>query len=345
MMDELNPEKEPAGQPAPGVPAEVPSTAQARSPRRLYPYLVAASFLVGVATSYLIWGGAEPQPVTVVQSQPAAATSSAGETHVQDSQMAELVSQVNSADGYTLPIRYGDLGPRLIQAGVIDYDAFAALYAEAGTPLSQDQVAALQSGSNAPVVITAEDARFLLNFFWAVGLANKNPILTDGLMVQQSEGQIDRFASTGGWGLASKPVTEIYASLDLIPLTEQQQQLVEQVASVIYRPCCNNPTHFPDCNHGMAMLGILELMASKGATADQMFTAAKYVNAFWFPQQTVETAIYLKNTQNVDFVDADARLVVGRNFSSGAGSAQVHQALQTAGLLEQAPGSGNGCAN
>ena len=164
-------------------------------------------------------------------------------------------------------------------------------------------------------------------------------------MVQQSEGQVERFASTGGWTLATKPITELYASLNLIPLTADQQKLVEEVAAAIYRPCCDNHTLFPDCNHGMAMLGILELMASQGATADEMFDAAKYINAYWFPQQTLETAIYLQVTENTDFASADARRVVSDQFSSGSGSARVHQALQAKGLLEQSPNQGGSCAN
>ena len=154
-----------------------------------------------------------------------------------------------------------------------------------------------------------------------------------------------KFASTGGWTLATKPITELYASLDLIPLTAEQQQRVEEVAAAVYRPCCNNPTLFPDCNHGMAMLGLLELMASQGASTDQMFEAAKYINAFWFPQQNLETALYLKANQNVNFEDANARLVTGAEFSSGSGFASTHQQLQTSGLLPQAPQQGGSCVN
>ena len=42
------------------------------------------------------------------------------------------------------------------------------------------------------------------------------------------------------------------------------------------------------------MLGILEMMASQNATADEMFAAAKYINAYWFPDQALEAAIYLQ---------------------------------------------------
>ena len=284
-------------------------------------------FLLGLGSGYLKWG----------QDETAEAR--------QQEQLAALHEQVNPPDGFALSVSYGSLGPRLVEAGVIDYDAFAAIYENSGNPLSTEQIEILKNGSDGEIVIDADNAHFLLNFFWAVGLANQNSILTEGPMVQNSDGQVERFASTGGWSLATKPVTEFYASMDLIRLTAAQQKLVEEVAAGIYRPCCNNHTLFPDCNHGMAMLGVLQLMASKGATAEEMFEAAKYINAYWFPQQTLETAIYLQLNENVDFKDADAKLVVSEKFSSGSGASMVHQDLQTKGLLKQSPGQGGSCAN
>ena len=289
--------------------------------------VVVVAFLIGIGGGYLKWGKDETADLR------------------QQRELAVLYEQVNPKDGYALPVSYEDLGPRLIESGVINYDAFATIHENSGNPLSKAQIEILKKGSDEQIVISAENAHFLLNYFWAVGLVNKNPILTEGPIVQNSGGQIERFASTGGWGLATNPVTELYASMELIPLTREQQTRVEEVASAVYRPCCNNPTLFPDCNHGMAMLGLLELMASQGASTDEMFEAAKYVNAFWFPQQTLETAIFLKANQNTDFADADARLVVGKNFSSASGASMTHQALQTSGLLKQAPSRGGSCAN
>ena len=164
-------------------------------------------------------------------------------------------------------------------------------------------------------------------------------------MVQNSNGHFERFASTDGWTLAAKPVIELYASLDLIPLTAEQQKRVEEVATAVYRPCCDNSTLFPDCNHGMAMLGLLELMASRGATTDQMFEAAKYINAFWFPQQTLEIAIYIQTNDWVDFATADPREVVGKSLSSASGFKAVHEALLEDGLLKQVPSQAGGCSN
>ena len=284
-------------------------------------------FLLGLGSGYLKWG----------QDETAEAK--------QQKEVAALYEQVNPPDGFALSVSYGDLGPRLIEGGVISYDAFAAIYENSSNPLSAAETEILKSGSDEEIVITADNAHFLLNFFWAVGLANKNSILTEGPMVQYSNGQVERFASTGGWTLATKPITELYASMDLIPLTAEQQKLVEEVAAGIYRPCCNNHTLFPDCNHGMAMLGVLQLMASQGATADEMFEAAKYINAYWFPQQTLETAIYLQLNQNLSFEAADAKMVVSEQFSSGSGASMVHQDLQAKGLLKQAPGQGGSCAN
>ena len=237
---------------------------------------------------------------------------------IQEKELIHLYEQVNPEGGYVLPVSFGDLGPRLLASGVIDYNAIAAIYENSGNPMTSAEVEILTHGSEEKIVITAENAHFLLNFFWAVGLVNKNSILTEGPMMQNSDGQVDQFASTGGWTLATKSVMELYAHVDLISLTPEQQAHVEEVASAVYRPCCDNPTLFPDCNHGMAMLGLLELMASQGASVDEMFEAAKYLNAYWFPQQTLKTAIYLKADQGVDFAEADARLVVSKNFSSAS---------------------------
>ena len=41
----------------------------------------------------------------------------------------------------------------------------------------------------------------------------------------------------------------------------------------------------------MAMLGILELMAAGDASEDQMFEAAKYISAFWFPKEMRATPL------------------------------------------------------
>jgi hypothetical protein len=298
-----------------------------------------ASFIGGLLVSYVAWGLTPPE--TPRPGAPPVVRTPAG-TSID---LVALREQITPPDGYRLGVRYGTLGPRLLESGALDYDAFADIYEQAGIPLTEAQVEVLKRGNDAEIVITPENAHFLLNLFWAVGLANRNSILTDGDLVRHSDGTIERFASTGGWTLGSKPVSDIFASLDLIQLTPEQQARVEEVAAAVYRPCCDNPTSFPDCNHGMAMLGLLELMASQNAGTDAMFDAARYVNAYWFPQQALEVAVYLSATPDFDFTRVDSRMLTGAALSSGSGFAAVHESLGVSGLIPQAEGGSGNCSN
>ncbi len=253
------------------------------------------------------------------------------------------MDQVNPPDGYSIPAVFGDLGPKLVSAGAIDLAKFTDLYQSQNKPLTDEQMSVLTQSSHQEIVINPANAYFLLNFFWAFGLTNQDAILTEGPMVSQGKDKVGSFASTGGWTLGTKSPTQLYASTPIVNLTEEQQAHLLNVASEVYRPCCNNPTHFPDCNHGMAMLGLLELMASQDATEDEMFQAAKYVTAFWYPQQMFEVATLFKAAQKVDFAKADPRLVLSSQFASISGYQSVHQWLGQNGLLQQAPSSGGSC--
>ncbi len=260
-----------------------------------------------------------------------------------DIDLAALISQVNPPEGFTLRAKFGKIGPQLITAGAIDYNRFVQLYDQAGQPLTEPQLAVLTKPSDLPITIDAHSAYFLLNFFWAVGLTNQNRILTNGPMVQYGKDQVGSFASTGGWTIGAKPTADLYSSAPLIVLTPEQQTRLETVAAAVFRPCCQNPTIFPDCNHGMAMLGLLELMAAQEATIDEMFAAAKQVNAFWFPQQTLEVALYFKADKGLDFAQVDPRQVVGMETFSASGYRNVHQWLANNGLIDQSGNGGSRC--
>ncbi len=257
------------------------------------------------------------------------------------SELVHMARQVNPPDGYAIKAHFGDVGPKLLASGAINYAAFLEVYERAGAPLTETQLAILAEGSDDPIAIHKENAYFLLNFFWALGITNQNSILTVGPMVTNSQGQVENFASTGGWSIAEKPIRELYASTEIVSLTADQQEHLEHVTQNVFRPCCNNSTHFPDCNHGMAMLGLLQLMASQEATEDEMFEAAKYFNAFWYPGQTMELATFFKAAMDLDFSEVDARQVVSKNISSGSGYQEVRQWLASNGLLQQNPSGGS----
>lgn len=71
-----------------------------------------------------------------------------------------------------------------------------------------------------------------------------------------------------------------------------------------------------------------------------MFEAAKYVSAYWFPQQILEIATYSEETEGVSFADLDGRMATGADYFSGRGFLDVHQWLAQNGLLEQLPVQG-----
>lgn len=298
------------------------------------------AFAIGLSSGYLAWGRPTAPVETALKP---GATPTAEHEHTVTIDMAAIAQQVNPPEGYTLPVKLGDLGSQLVASGAIDYQKFVKVYADAGQPLTNEQIAILTKGSNQAIAIKPDNAYFLLNFFWAVGLTNKNTILMTGPMMKNGKENIGNFASTGGWTIGSRSPIELYASTPLFVLSDEQQRRLEEVAQNVFRPCCDNPTHFPDCNHGMAMLGLLELMAAQNATVDEMFKAAKYVNAFWYPQQSMEQAVAFKAAKGLDYAQVDARELTSAKFSSGTGFKGVHQWLADNGLLQQGPGGGNNC--
>lgn len=256
---------------------------------------------------------------------------------VNDAQLAQLEKEVLPGAGITLPIKWGDLGARLTQNGTIDLKKFEELYKGRGG-LNPDEKKLLAGGGNGQIKITPENSGLWLNLLWALGLGNKNEILEKGPMSDKRYGGAENFASTGGWTLATGDAMRHFSRYRLVELTADQQALVEKVSKGIYRPCCGNSTYFPDCNHGMAMLGLLELMAAQGVNEDEMYRLALQVNSYWFPDTYLTIAKYL-SSKGISFRDANPAELLGYNFSSGAGYKQIMS--QVAPVAPQ--GGGGGC--
>lgn len=178
-----------------------------------------------------------------------------------------------------------------------------------------------------------------LNLLWAYGLANKNQVLENGPIADPQYGGPIKMASVGGWTISTGSVMDHYDKHTLATLTPSQQALVEKIAKGIYRLCCNNSTYFPDCNHGMAMLGLLEYLASQGATEDQMWNAAIAANMSWFPDQYQIIAQYLK-IKGVDSKTITPQMLLGAEYSSGSGFARI--AAQVPQTGQQKGGAGCG---
>lgn len=257
-------------------------------------------------------------------------------------QRRELFEEINPSKGYKIGVKFGNIGPKMLEIGVIDFDKFNDVYKE-NNPLTNEQIKILKDGSNEEIKITKENSHFLLNFFWALGIANKTRILDEGDMVTYSEGQAGNFASTGGWSLGKEDSMNYYSNNSIIPLTSVQEDLVLEVSSNIYRPCCDNPTSFPDCNHGMALLGVLELMASQGATEEEMYKAAKYINAFWFPSTYYDLAKYFEAKEGKKFNEIDDKVILSRDYSSATGYMNTKKWMTENGLVDEPISGGGSC--
>ena len=263
----------------------------------------------------------------------------------QNKLLEENYSQkIISENGVVLPAKWGDLGAKMTSVGVIDKLKLEELYASRGG-LSDEEKKLLEGLDNGYLKITPENSGFILNLLWALGLGNKNEILDNGPMADKKYGGAGRFASTGGWTLAGGDpdgygagAMNHYSKHRFVVLTPEQQALVEKVSKNIYRPCCGNSTYFPDCNHGMAMLGLLELMASQGVSEEEMYKAALAVNSYWFPDTYITIAKYLKS-QGKDWSTADPKEILGYNYFSGPGYQNLLEKIED----PEIKGGGGGC--
>ncbi len=226
-------------------------------------------------------------------------------------------SEVISQKGVELPIKWKDYGSKMISSGVIDIKKFESIYRSQGG-LTNREKEMLYGKNNGNIIITPKNAGFVLNLLWGFALGNKNSILEKGEMTDPKYGGVDRFASTGGWTISKGGVMNHYSMHKFVVLTKNQQRPVDNVSQNIYRPCCNNPTSFPDCNHGMAMLGFLELMASQGMNEKDMYKAALIINSYWFPDTYTTIKSYMKN-KGIDWKNVNSKEILGFNFSSAQG--------------------------
>ncbi len=258
-------------------------------------------------------------------------TNSPSLANQQSASSASLLSQSDQdkiipPEGMELPAVWGDVGRQMAAAGVIDKDKIETLYAQRGG-VSEYMKKMINEKVNEKIKITPQNSGELLNLLWALGLGNKNEILDEDMKDPKYGGDASKFASTGGWTLASGNVMDHYGKHSFISLNKDQQAMVDRVSKGIYRPCCGNSTHFPDCNHGMAMLGLLQLMASQSVNEQDMYTNALAVNAYWFPDTYLTIAQYLK-TKNREYAQTSPQELLSSQYSSAQGYRQILSQVQ-----------------
>lgn len=217
---------------------------------------------------------------------------------------------VNETVYFYLP--WGDLGERLVENGVVSDGSY---------------ISDLGKDNGDVIPITEKDSKNSLNALWAFGLSNKSKILEDGPMTQY--GNTGRFASTGGWTLSEGNSMNHYSKHEFIKLSEDQERLVARVSKNIFRPCCNNSTFFPDCNHGMAMLGLLQILASDGYNEDELYEAAFRANNLWFGSMYDSVVSYIKDYEGLDADSITPKLLVSKKYSSVSGYQNVLEKMNS----------------
>lgn len=224
----------------------------------------------------------------------------------------EVVAKVLPESGFQSKIYLGDSVVKLVESGVIDKKKFEEIYKDRGG-LPAELAKVLEQPSEIPILLTRQNANYYVNFLWPLGLANymstnkKSPILPS----------LFNLASTGGWNLGKEENGGAYFNkFKIVELTPQQEALVTKIAQNSYRPCCDNSTFYQDCNHGSALLGLLQLGASQGLTEDELYKEALAFNSLWFPHNYIQTALYFKIAKNTDWGNVDAKEVMGYNYSA-----------------------------
>lgn len=268
--------------------------------------LLGATFLLGAASNQIYnnsKGGKSPSSTATVASD-------ANKTSIDLAKIEEKILPKK----YTVNVKWGNLGKRLVEDGVVDTQKLAK--AISGTEDIPQEVKSYLEGNEQKIVLTPQNAHFWLDVLWGLGLANKNKLLDEGDM--QNYGGAENFASTGGYTLGSGEPMSYYSKFEYIKLNEKQQKMVEEIAGSIYRPCCGNSAAFPDCNHGMAMLALIELMVSQNKSEQEIYDAALAFNTLWFPQTYLDIAYHFEKAgKDSSKVSAQQRL--SKTFSSGQG--------------------------
>lgn len=253
----------------------------------------------------------------------------------------ETLAEVLPESGFRSRITFGDSLTRLIEARVIDRDKFTRLYQQrGGVP---EEVAALLAGpTDQTLHLTRRSAGYYVNLLWPLGLANHmdanawSPVNGENLFT---------YASTGGWGLGEAANGGAYFNdYPVVPLTAEQEGQVVGVAKSIFRPCCGNSTFFQDCNHGSAMLGLMQLGTAQGLTPAELYREALAFNTHWFPDVYVRTALYFKMVEETPWAEVDPATVVSAEYSSGRNwRTRVLEPLSAIPGLLPDPDSGANC--
>jgi len=253
----------------------------------------------------------------------------------------QAVAHVLPKEGFQSRIALKNSILKLVEYGVIDRGEFFAIYRRSGPNLAEFDTV-LSEPSDRPILLTAANASRYVDLLWPIGLANhmaanaKSPLY----------GNPVQLASTAGWTLGREKNGIVYFDkFPIVRLTPEQEGRVVEIAKATYRPCCDNSTFFQDCNHGSALLGLLQLGASQGLNNNDLYREALAFNAFWFPDSYVQTALFFKVVRKTEWANVNPKFVLGFRYSAASSWERRVAARVGAirGLIPPSPSGGAGC--
>jgi hypothetical protein len=252
----------------------------------------------------------------------------------------QAVAHVLPKDGFRSRIALKSSILKLVEYGVIDRGKFLAIFGKPG-PDPAEFARVLTDPSDVPILLTTANASRYVDLLWPIGLANymaanaKSPLY----------GSPVKYASNEGWTLGREESGMGYFDkFPIVQLTLAQERRVVRIAKATYRPCCDNSTFFQDCNHGSALLGLLQLGASQGLAERELYREALAFNAFWFPDN-VQTALLFQVAKKTRWADVDPKLVLSSKYSALSSWQQnvADRVAKIRGLIPPAPSDGAGC--
>ncbi len=233
-----------------------------------------------------------------------------------------ITSEVLPEEGFTIDAVWKDSINKMVEDGVLDPAKLENILKNSyGQEMKPEWKRLLEEPySDEKLRIDAENSVFMMYILWTLAKHNDIQVIHNS-----------RFASSFknydiGVGRAG------YGDAKLLELKPEQLQVAANVAQNSYRPCCGQSAANPDCSHGYAALGLMELMASQGYSEGEIFDAFVKFNSFWFPSTYIQNAVYFEATQGLSWEDVDKKLVAGAGYSSLSGSYNVKKELEKLGI-------------
>jgi len=249
----------------------------------------------------------------------------------------EVASKVVPETGYQSRIALRDSIVRLVRQSVINMEKFFAVQRN-GEKMPGDLSHVLSDPSERSIRLSSENAAAYVNLLWPIGLANR---MAGNFSSPLTGSSRPTYASTAGWTLGDRDEGGDYFNrFPIVDMTPSEEALAIHVAKSTFRPCCDNSTFFQDCNHGSALYGLMQLGASQGLQAADLYREALAFNSFWFEHYYVRSALFFAVARGVAWRDVDPKEVMGEAYSSSSGWRDVVEAWveRNSDLIPQSEG-------